>query len=209
MSIVYIYALETLADWEIGFVTAEINSRRFFKKDAASYEIKFVGNSKNPIKTMGGISITPDCLIEDVVADKENLLLLPGADTWADPIHMGIIEKTKQFLEVGATVAAICGATTAVAKAGILDERAHTSNGAGFLEMFVPEYKGSAHFADAPAVADGNLITGAGSGALLWTKLILQNMQVFDETALEAWYDYFRTGEAQYFFALMQSVSQQ
>ena len=33
MFTVYIYVLDTLADWELGYVTAELNSRRFFKRD--------------------------------------------------------------------------------------------------------------------------------------------------------------------------------
>ena len=28
---IYIYALDTLADWELGYVTAELNSGRFFR----------------------------------------------------------------------------------------------------------------------------------------------------------------------------------
>lgn len=57
MNTIYIYVLDTLADWEIGFVTAELNSRRFFKKDAKQLTIKMVGASKDPIHTMGGIEI--------------------------------------------------------------------------------------------------------------------------------------------------------
>lgn len=32
MKTIYIYVLDTLADWELGYVTAELNSRRFLKK---------------------------------------------------------------------------------------------------------------------------------------------------------------------------------
>ena len=34
MYTIYVYVLDTLADWEIGYVTAELHSGRFFKKDA-------------------------------------------------------------------------------------------------------------------------------------------------------------------------------
>lgn len=37
---VYIYVLDTLADWELGYVTAELNSRRFFKKMRPKYQSK-------------------------------------------------------------------------------------------------------------------------------------------------------------------------
>lgn len=206
MSIVYVYVLDTLADWELGNVTSELNSGRFFKKGVEKVSIKYVGCSKQPITTMGGLTIVPDCLVEDIPLDETSILLLPGADTWNAPIHSAIIEKAEKLLAVGATVCAICGATTALANAGILDNRPHTSNGPGFLEMFAPGYQGQSYYVDCLSVADQNLITAGGTGALLWTKQILARMNVFGEDALEAWYEYFNTGEAQYFFKLMQEI---
>lgn len=64
---------------------------------------------------MGGLTIVPDCLIDDIAVSKTSLLLLPGADTWNDPKHGAIIEKANEFLSFGATVCAICGATAALA----------------------------------------------------------------------------------------------
>ncbi len=52
-----------------------------------------------------------------------------------------IHSHSAELLSCGGTVAAICGATLALAHAGLLDKRPHTSNGAGFLEMFCPAYK--------------------------------------------------------------------
>ena len=66
MSVIYIYVLDTLADWEIGHVISELNSGRFFKKEAEQVSIKYVGYAKLPIKTMGGLTIVPDCEIEEV-----------------------------------------------------------------------------------------------------------------------------------------------
>ena len=208
MSVIYIYVLDTLADWEIGHVISELNSGRFFKKGANQVSLKYVACSKQSITTMGGLTIVPDCEIDDIVMNETSILLLPGADTWNDSKHTAIIEKAKQLLNIGATVCAICGATTALAKAGILDNRPHTSNGAGFLDMFVPEYCGKSYYKDCLSIADENLITAGCTGALLWTKQILERMNVFEKDALDAWYNYFRTGEPQYFFKLMQEVNQ-
>lgn len=209
MSTVYVYVLDTLADWELGYVTAELNSKRFFKKGAQDVSLKTVSSSSEPIKTMGGMTIVPDCHLEDIVIDEANVLLLPGADTWNDPKHAAIIEKASEFLAVGATVAAICGATAALAHAGFLDERAHTSNGQGFLDMVCPSYTGQAHYIDEPSVAQGNLITASSTGGLLWTKQIIEHLEVFQPDTLESWYAYFSTGKPEYFFALMQSLSPQ
>lgn len=206
MHTIYVYVLDTLADWELGHALAELNSRRFFKRDAPQLSIKTVSCSKEPISTMGGAEITPDCLVDDVVTDKANVLLLPGANTWNDPNHAAIIEKAGEFLASDATVCAICGATAALADFGLLDARPHTSNGPGFLAMVSPGYKGSALYRDEPSVSDGGLITASSTGALLWTKHIIESLGVFQADTLESWYEYFRTGESEHFFALMQTL---
>ena len=206
MSTIYVYILDTLADWELGHVTAELNSGRFFKKDAPRLSLKTVGYSKEPIHTMGGLAIVPDCLIDDIVVSETNVLLLPGANIWNDPKHGAIIKKASEFLSAGATVCAICGATAALANFGLLDQRPHTSNGPGFLEMVSPGYKGQSFYIDKPSVADNNLITASSTGALLWAKQIIEHLGIFEANTLEAWYDYFSTGEPKHFFSLMQSL---
>ena len=206
MFTVYIYVLDTLADWELGYITSELNSGRFFKRGQQRISLKTVSYSKEPIQTMGGMTIVPNCLIDDMIMSKTSILLLPGADTWDNPKHGDIIKKASEFLALGATVCAICGATAALANFGLLDNRPHTSNGPGFLEMVSPNYKGQSFYIDKPSVADNNLITAACTGALLWTKQIIEHLDVFQPDTLEFWYDYFRTGESKYFFALMQSL---
>lgn len=206
MFTVYVYALDTLADWELGYVTAELNSGRFFKKDAPRVSVKTVSISREPAKTMGGLTIIPDCVINDIAVNEESVLLLPGANTWNNSNHGAIIEKASELLSVGAMVCAICGATAALANAGLLDQKLHTSNGAGYLEMVSPSYKGQGFYVDKPSVADHNLITASSTGALLWAKQIIERLKVFQPDTLDAWYTYFSTGEAQHFFALMQTL---
>lgn len=203
---IYVYVLDTLADWELGYVTAELNSGRFFKKDAPCVSVKTVSFSKEPVKTMGGLTIVPDCLIDDIAVSETSVLLLPGANTWNDPKQGAIIEKAGELLSVGATVCAICGATVALANHGLLDQRPHTSNGAGFLEMLSPSYKGQSFYVDKPSVADNNLITAGPTGALQWARQIIEHLGVFQSNTLESWYEYFRTGESQHFFDLMQTL---
>lgn len=206
MSTIYIYVLDTLADWELGYVTSELNSGRFFKKDAQRVSLKMVSYNNDPIKTMGGLTIVPDCLIGDIDVSETSILILPGADTWNDRKHSAIIEKANEFLSIGATVCAICGATAALASFGLLDKRPHTSNGTGFLEMVAPGYKGERFYIDKPSVSDNNLITASCTGALLWTKQIIEHLNVFQSDTLDAWYKYFSSGEPKYFFALMQTL---
>lgn len=206
MRTIYVYVLDTLADWELGYVTSELNSGRFFKKGAQRVSLKTVSDSKEPINTMGGLTIVPDCVVDDIVVSETSVLLLPGAAAWNDPRHGAIIEKAGEFLAADAAVCAICGATAALASFGLLDQRPHTSNGPGFLEMAAPAYKGQRCYIDEPSVADKNLITASSTGALLWAKQIMEYLGVFGSDTLESWYEYFRTGKPEHFFALMQSL---
>lgn len=209
MTTIYVYILDTLADWELGYVTTELNSGRFFKKDAPKIALKTVGHSKEAITTMGGMTIVPDCLIDDIIMSNTTVLLLPGADTWNDPKQEAIIEKAGELLSLGATVGAICGATVALASAGLLNDRPHTSNGPGFLDMFVPNYTGKDFYVDQPAAADNNLITASSTGGLLWAKQLIERLDVFQADTLEAWYDYFSAGKPEQFYALMQTLPAQ
>lgn len=206
MFTVYVYALDTLADWELGYVTAELNSRRFFKEDAPRVSVKTAGISKKPVRTMGGLTVIPDCPISDIAVNEKSVLLLPGAAAWNDPIHDAVIDKAGELLSAGAAVCAICGATAALANAGLLDQRPHTSNGTGYLETCSPRYRGQRFYVDQPSVADQNLITAGSTGALPWAKQIIARLEVFQPDTLEAWYAYFSSGSEQHFFSLMRTL---
>lgn len=205
----YVYVLDTLADWELGYVMAELNSGQYFKNQGARLPIMIVGATKEPITTKGGMKIIPDTTIDAITPEMTAVLLLPGADTWHDPKHTPIIEKARALLDSNATIGAICGATSALANAGIFDTRPHTSNSLDYLKMTCPQYHGERWYKDEKAVADGNLITASSAGGLLFARHILARLEVFSEDTLAAWYHYFDTGEADYFSALMQTLPQQ
>ena len=76
MFTIYVYVLDTLADWELGYVTAELNSGRFFRKGAQRISLKTVSDSRETVTTMGGLTIVPDCLIDEMVADETSMLIL-------------------------------------------------------------------------------------------------------------------------------------
>lgn len=120
--------------------------------------------------------------------------------------YAAVIEKAGALLSAGGTVCAICGATAALANAGLLDQRLHTGNGRGYLEMMAPGYKGQSFYVEEPCVADRNLITAGSTGALPWAKRIIGSLNVFRPDTLEAWYQYFSSGEERHFFALMQTL---
>jgi len=200
----YLYVLNTMADWEIAYLTAELNSGRFLKNGKVT--ISKMSKNSNPVISMGGMSINVDLQLSEVEFSAGDLLILPGADTWMEEEHRCVIEMVESLTERGVIVAAICGATVALAKAGILNSRKHTSNGRGFLEMMCPEYKGSDNYIDCPAVCAGNLITASGLAPLDFTYEILKRTAVMKEETATAWYKLYSTKESQYFYELMASM---
>lgn len=205
-STVYLYVFNTMADWEIGYLSAELNSGRYYKKGLSPLKIVTIGIDKNPVITMGGIKILPDieyneCVIEDAAA-----LILPGGNTWTEPIHNPILKKAEEFLQKDVIVGAICGATMGLAESGMLNERWHTSNDLEFLKMTCPNYAGEKYYKQEPAVTDGNLITASGIAPLEFTVHVLKKLDLFSLQTLDSWYNLYYTHDPKYFYELISSI---
>ena len=207
--VVYLYVFDTMADWEIGFLTAELNSGRYYKKGLSPSKIVTVGNEKSQVTTKGGLKILPDISLDELDIKKADALILPGGDTWADVTHDPILKLAEFCINENIILAAICDATRGLALKGLLDSRWHTSNGTGYLEMVCPQYQGAKYYKDEPAVTDGNLITASGVTPLEFSQHVLKALDVFTATTLDAWYYLFKTHSPEYFYKLMDSVQSQ
>ncbi|MCC0656034.1 glutamine amidotransferase [Clostridioides sp. ES-S-0123-01] len=199
----YMYVFDTMSDWEVGYLTAELNTGRYFKKGLKPLKVLTVGIDKNPIITMGGLKVLPDMTIEECNIESNDVLILPGGGTWTSQIHEEILEKTKEAFTQGSIVAAICGATLGLAKKGLLDFRNHTSNDLEFLKMMIPSYSGEKYYKMESAVSDENLITASGIAPLEFTIQVLKVLDVFKEEALSSWLNLYKTHDSKYFFELM------
>ncbi|HSN67569.1 MAG TPA: type 1 glutamine amidotransferase family protein [Fusibacter sp.] len=203
---IYLYVFDTMSDWEIGYLTAELNTGRYYKKGLAPSKIVTVGNELTPVTTMGGLKILPDIKLDDCSLENADALILPGGDTWMDSIHQPILKFTEKCLKEGILVAAICGATMGLAQTGLLNSRWHTSNDLEYLKMICPTYTGENYYKMESAVTDGKLITASGIAPLEFTVHVLKALDVFSSETLDAWYNLNKTHEAKYFYALMGSI---
>lgn len=199
----YLYVFNTMSDWEVGYLTAELNTGRYFKKGLKPLKVTTVGIDKNPIITMGGLKVLPEITIDEFNIESNDVLILPGGDTWISIDHEIILEKTKEALVQGSVVAAICGATLGLAKKGLLDFRNHTSNDLEFLKMIIPSYNGEKYYKMESIVSDENLITASGIAPLEFTIHVLKVLDVFKEEALSSWLNLYKTNDSKYFFELM------
>lgn len=203
---VYLYVFDTMSDWEIGYLTAELNSGRYFKKGLAPSKIVTVGIEITPVTTMGGLKILPDIKLENCSIESTDTLILPGGDTWTEAIHQPILEMAQRCLKEGILVAAICGATIGLAQRGLLNSRLHTSNDLEYLKMICPNYTGEKYYKMESAVTDGNLITASGIAPLEFTIQVLKALDVFSSKTLDAWYRLYKTQESRFFYELMDSI---
>lgn len=204
---VYLYVFDTMSDWEVGYLTAELNSGRYFKKGLAPLKVVTVGMDKNPVTTMGGLKILPSISVDDCTLERADIIVLPGGNTWTEDIHEPLLKKVSESVNEGTVVAAICGATEGLANKGLLDARRHTSNDLEYLKMVCPNYRGESYYETEPAVTDGNLITASGVAPLEFTMHVLKALDVFAPETLHAWFKLYQTKAPKYFFELMNSIA--
>jgi putative intracellular protease/amidase len=203
---VYLYVCDTMADWEVAYLTAELNSGRYYKKGLAPSKIVTVGTKRTPVITKGGLKILPDIELDEFSIKNADALILPGGDTWTQTLHDPVLSKAEQCLKEGIIVAAICGATFGLARKGLLDSNWHTSNNLEYLKMICPNYAGEKYYKQEPAVTDGKLITASGIAPLEFSAHILRALDVFSAKTLDAWYNLYKTQKSEYFFELMNSI---
>lgn len=191
---------DTLADWEVGYLLVELRTGRF---TGTPWNIVTVAESREAITTMGGVRILPDMELNDLQPASSNLLILPGADVWDAGGGQPFAKIAARFLDAGVPVAAICGATAGLARAGLLDNRQHTSAAAEYLKA--TGYAGDDYYVDERAVVDGDLITAGPQSPVQFARATLGRLGLASEQTLEAYEALFHRGDPTAFPILMQA----
>lgn len=139
MANIAVVMVDGVADWEIGVVLPA--AREWFGDQVAIASI-----DGQPLQSIGGVRITPEFALSDLAPLQADLWILPGSERWQAGEIPGLSGLLVERVQQQRPVAAICGATLAFAYAGLLDERAHTSNALAFLQEHVVPYAGAAHY---------------------------------------------------------------
>ena len=185
---VHVLIFDGFADWEPSYALSQI-------RQTGAAGVATVGMTQHPVRSMGGLTVTPDVTVEQVAPEQVRLFLLPGGDHWeSSDIDPRLLALLDQSMDAGAPLAAICAATTAIARAGLLRGRAHTSNGLEYLRGMVPGYSRDTDYVDQLAVRDRGLITASGLGAVEFAREIFAELGVFSESDLAMWYQMFKYG---------------
>jgi putative intracellular protease/amidase len=188
---VYVLVFDGLADWEPSYALAEL-------RRSGQYEVVTVGFTGEEVTSMGGLRVRPDRALADVPPEDVRLLIIPGGDLWEreDGYPRAEVEAlVEKVLASGRTVAAICGGTVAMARAGVLDNRRHTSNMQSYLRQNVPAYRGEEYYDTSLAVSDRGVITASGLGAVDFAREIFAELGLLSASDEAMWYDAFKYGK--------------
>jgi putative intracellular protease/amidase len=187
------------AEMEVGHLLAELHTGRF---TGTRFDLVAVAGSREPVASMGGITMVPDALLAELDPADSDLLVMPGAEMWdVGGGGEAFAAAAGRFLEAGVPVAAICGATAGLARAGLLDTRDHTSASAEYLAM--TGYGGGELYRDERAVVDGELITAGPQSPVQFARATLARLGLADESTLEAYEALFDRGDLAAFPVLM------
>lgn len=183
----YLFLFEGFADWEPAIVTAGLNTY-------SDFEIRTFSVDGKSVKSMGNLTINPDLRLEDVNISDFDLIILPGGNKWEEGGNTEISQLIKNTFNNGKTIAAICAATTFLAKLGIYSHINHTSNGLDYLKKQVPGYAGDSRYINEPCVMDKNVITANGAAMIEFAYNIFERFGIMKNEELVWWLNLYKSG---------------
>ena len=128
----------------------------------AGVELKCVavGGSLDVCSSHGLVSLKCDMLVEDADLSDGDAIILPGGNPGYVNLRNSelVRDAVNTYYNSGRLVAAICGAPTVLAKAGVARGCSVTCHSSVVAEM------GDYNYIGGSVVEDGNVVTGAGAG---------------------------------------------
>ncbi len=187
MKNIFIYLFNGFSDWEISYLTPELNKDKRFK-------LCFVTVDGEAICSMGGLQIQPTHSLANINLDDIEMLILPGGTAWESDVKIIPDELILELDKKKVSIAAICAASIYLGKLGLLDHVKHTSNDLNYLKAMAPNYTGEDLYQNELAVTGGNIITATGIAPIEFAREIFNKIELFPEKQIEAWYNLFKHG---------------
>lgn len=137
----------------------------------ADVEVVVAGLAPGPATGSHGITITPDCTLDEALSQDFDMVMLPGGLPGADNLERDerVTRLIQQMAGAGKYTAAICAAPKVLAAAGVLDGRRATSY-PGFLSA---DRTPGLSVTDEIVEQDDKVITSRGPGTALDFALAL------------------------------------
>lgn len=167
------------ADWEFAPIAA-------IAKEFYGYSTQIVSPAAKPINSIAGLLAIPQHKLENVEAADFDALVIIGGKIWEGGDCPDMTPMIEEFLANGKLVAGICGATLALARAGLLNGRKHTSNEIGYIDGYVGNYTGQQLYVDTnKAVIDDNVISASGFSPHHFAAEIFRAVGMADDDVID------------------------
>jgi len=184
---IIVFLFNGFSDWEIAYLTPEI-------RKSEEFDLVYFSADGSSVSSMGGLRILPDVSLAEINAEDVSMLILPGGTAWDKGENTEIDRLTKTLFDKKRTIAAICAATTYLAKLGFLDHLKHTSNDLYYLKQMVPHYAGDRYYLNSLAVTDEQVITAKGIAPIEFAREIFEKIELYSKPDIEKWFQLFKNG---------------
>lgn len=183
--------LDEFADWEAAYPMAVFNMQ---DDPDNAYQVRTVGLTRDPVRSLGGLTVTPDLALDEVGEDYAGLVLV-GGNAWEKSNPRVLLPLIERTLRAGKPLGAICAATMFLARHGFLNDVQHTSNGSDYLAYMLDSerasdshYTNQAGYLDEKTVSNGGIITAPGVAPLQFTRALMYALERDTPEYIEKWY---------------------
>ena len=193
MKTVLFVLLDQFADWESAFLAPALRGG-IMPGRPGSHAVRYATPGGVPVRSIGGMTLTPDCDTETLPDDCAGLILVGGM-SWATPEAERIVPLVREALSRGVLVGAICNAASFMAKHGFLNDVKHTGNGIDQLKLWGGEnYTNHTGYVHVQAIGDKNIVTANGSATLEFAKELLLLLENDTPERIEMYYQFNKQG---------------
>lgn len=174
MAKILCYIYEGMADFEISLVLHRL-------RNTGKKEIISISENTDPITAQSGLSYIPDKRITDITSIKDvEALIIPGGPINND--QNSICELSREIIDSGRLLAAICFSPQFLGRAGILDDYKYTTSCSEekIKQLGCKDPFNRKNYLDRRVVADRNLITAQGYAFVDFTMEICRYLDIFE-----------------------------
>lgn len=188
MKKIYIYLFNGFSDWEIAYLTSEINKN-------PNFQLIYFSQAGEEIQSAGGLKIIPNESLENIDKSAIDAIILPGGPIWENSEYPDQLSRLVQEINQDKIpIGAICAATVFLGNLELLNNRIHTSNDLHYLEKSSLKYTGARYYRSNLVIKDDNLITASGIAPIEFAKELFKLIELYDEESIEKWYQLFKNG---------------